>query len=209
MCLNFVVTGLNSSVNNATVTTPSGDYAKYFDTLTGAPPPPVPPRSRSRRSSFSTTSSSISSHQGLKSGRLVSRKMEATEQRMNEGDSSSNSSPSSDSIQPQMQRMNPVVSSALTMQDQMWTEKHDIDDGGMMNSEQEKENINSNSQNDNSNHLEHDRNGKQSEADQKISVKERMQKFNRIASESELAVGLNAKASSRNRREFASKVRKV
>jgi hypothetical protein len=82
--------------------------------------------------------------------------------------------------------------------------------------EHEKENINNLPNSDSTNLLEHDgkqssnaQNGISSEVEQKISVKERMQKFNRIASESEIFVGgLNAKvsSSSRNRREIATKV---
>lgn len=227
MCLNFVVTGLPIAVNNSVATAPSSsDYSKYFDTLTGAPPPPVPPRSRrsverspsaaNSYSSSSITSSHNNHHQG-ELRRLATKKMDT--ERMNGGDnnssSSSDSSPSSaNSIQPQhlQQRIHGTssASSGPTMQNQMRLEKEI--DNGMMDAEQEKENINNLQVSDGSiNHIEHDRtqssnleNGN-SEVEAKISVRERMQKFNNIASECELA-GVKVSSSSRNRRDIAAKV---
>ncbi|XP_021950465.1 uncharacterized protein LOC110847777 isoform X2 [Folsomia candida] len=220
------VTGLPIAVNNSVATAPSSsDYSKYFDTLTGAPPPPVPPRSRrsverspsaaNSYSSSSITSSHNNHHQG-ELRRLATKKMDT--ERMNGGDnnssSSSDSSPSSaNSIQPQhlQQRIHGTssASSGPTMQNQMRLEKEI--DNGMMDAEQEKENINNLQVSDGSiNHIEHDRtqssnleNGN-SEVEAKISVRERMQKFNNIASECELA-GVKVSSSSRNRRDIAAK----
>lgn len=211
-CLNFIVTGLPTAVNNSSTTHGDHNFENFVGLPGTAPPPPVPPRSRRSversPSAVNTYSSTVSSNIHSNAGsrkRLTSKKMEA--ERMN-GDSSNPNIPNpvTNSIQPQhLQNMN-AMSSGQIMQEQML-------DNGMMEAEQEKENINNLQISDNTNHIQHDENHSNgengnSEVEQKISVKERMQKFNRIASESELfAGGLNAKASSsRNRREIATKV---
>lgn len=202
-CVEFVVTGLPAAVNNST--TPPGDHIRYFEALTsspGAPAPPVPPRTRrsverspsAANSLSSSTSSNLNSNPGLRA--RFGTKM----------DVESGNTAESNQNQPQIQ-VQRNVPSGQTMPEQMRMEN---DTDGMMDSEQEKENINHDQQNNDNNDGDGNkadlRNGNY-EAEQKISVKERMQKFNRIASESELAGGNNKMPSSRNRREIATKVR--
>jgi hypothetical protein len=209
------VTGLPGAVNNNQYTsTPPGDHARYFDNL-GAQSgtgfiPAVPPRSKRsvERSPSSANSLSSSSSATLNSTGGIRHRFGT---RMDEDTSIANS-------QPQQRNATGSAVSGQTMAEQQIRTKRDVDGNNeMIDTEQEKENINhdqqtegggSSSNNHRSDHEEKSlsvQNGN-SEVEQKISVKERMQKFNRIASESELSGVSSTKAPPRNRREIASKV---